>query len=181
MTSVVEPQKQAPTGQTEGRFAEAIEGVVTLPLAEVRRRRCAAGVQGSAALGAAAPPAAVAVLASSAIAHSCRRHTCDSTRNCWPAGQGEALRRDGARPGERRLTEAGGGIECRLRASSSRASGQAALIVSHALHSIAALLRPYAALIISSVVWPRRGLQSFCMTGGCNSDSDSSSELLLCS
>ncbi|KAI7840647.1 hypothetical protein COHA_005668 [Chlorella ohadii] len=39
MTSVVEPQKQAPTGQTEGRFAEAIEGVVTLPLAEVKEKR----------------------------------------------------------------------------------------------------------------------------------------------
>ena len=59
MTSVVEPQKQAPTGQTEGKYAEAIEGVVTLPLAEVSGLAGGAGVQGSAGSGdaaVAAPP-----------------------------------------------------------------------------------------------------------------------------
>lgn len=42
MASVVSPAKQAPSGQTEGKFKEELAGVVTLPLKEVRR----AGVQG---------------------------------------------------------------------------------------------------------------------------------------
>lgn len=37
MTSVVSPQKEAPTSQQEGRFKEQLEGVVTLPLEEASR------------------------------------------------------------------------------------------------------------------------------------------------
>lgn len=99
MTSVVEPQKQAPTGQTEGKFGEAIEGVVTLPLAEVCRGWGEAGVQGSALAAAAAAAGRCRVLLASAAA--CSHYPASASCGSWfIAGEGEALRRDGAWPGE---------------------------------------------------------------------------------
>lgn len=104
MTSVVEPQKQAPTGQTEGKHAEAIEGVVTLPLAEVRglagrgsRPRLSRQVA-----PAAPPPPPHPHVAISKRSRRCSTASLTALLFLCATGQGEALWRDGVWPGEQR-------------------------------------------------------------------------------
>lgn len=97
MASVVAPQHREPSSQQEGRFKESLAGVANLPLDEVRHA-CWGGwaaVQGPCAVG-------------SRRACSCWRGAHHSTNlsissltSLAAAGQAEALRRDGGRPGKR--------------------------------------------------------------------------------